>query len=261
MPGFCPRWSKTRWTLLTLFFLLLAYCVFPGKRERPPAEGYVGNVFLSFPEGQYTAIVDVREKDGRKIIRDNLWGFTYPEMKPFTNEHTKDFLLLHTPWVRASVHKRNGLGCFKGFINSKLAKRRLDLSWYDLPKPLSEENATMRKLDGKYLGLNKMMVPEDDQNTYQNGLVGPDHFRLKKAKYYGPYEIYWSDDFCTTMVCYRFFDGTSRCTQEHAIESDDIYLSLSYNGALAANREEILRESLRVLDSFRNPLQKNPEKP
>ena len=250
MPGFYPRWSKTRWTLLILFFLLLAYCVFPGKHEQRPAEGYIGDIYFSFPKDKYTFAVGTREENGRQVIYDNLWGFSHPEMLPFRREYTMEFLKGNPPWVIASAHKRNGLGCYESYIKEYLSTGGLRSLWYNLPKSTTTEQLTMHRLNERQFSLNKMIVPDENSTLYKDAIEATGYERFNKPRYLGQHEIYWSDDSCTIISCTKQRHRDAECTHKYKTEND-IYIDLSYDGNLVQNWNNIQNEAERLLNSFR----------
>lgn len=219
----------------------LVKSVFAGKG------GYIGSTYVEFPVDQYTFLVSIENDAGRRVVKDNLWGFRYPGFEPLTRYDRKEFMTLSPNWIRVSVENRvNSELCFGSVVDKYIDPARTPLARFiDKRSFIDGYDArdVMEVSLGRSYGLRVMQVPE---KSY-----------LKDVRIYrGPQVILWDEDSenkaCTYIACVNMSpdSGEQYCTHRYVDVSSKMYYSINYSRKNLAGWKVIQDQSKKIFKGF-----------
>jgi len=238
-----------------LFFSLSAMAFLAYKSIRtsvvgsPGFTGFIGDTYVRFPANEYTFLIKRVKEGDRYVIKDNLWGFHYPDLRPMQHSDRGEFMKMINGWVWVAVEPRTNPNiCYSDVIKKYTDPDQEPLS-LRTPKKYEVDDfdprAVMNVLPYKMYALNAMTAPE---KSYIKDVHA----------YMGPQLILWSSagrklEACTYINCIKISNRSDdqNCTHRYVNQRSKLAFTISYEGKYLANWQEIERHTQKLFESFK----------
>jgi hypothetical protein len=210
-------------------------------------EGFVGNYYVKFPSGKYTFLVRAETEGGRRVIKDNLWGFSYPDFNPLRRSDRKEFVTISPKWIRVTVEERQSTElCFGDVVKLYMDPEQKPLALY-LYKGSDNEGFdardVMKESPSQVYGLRSMSAP--DKAHFKNVHI-----------YNGPQIIFWEENAeskaCTYIQCFSVAPDSDQqyCTHKYVDKKTKLYYSMNYNRENLAGWVSIQSQAEKIFKEF-----------